>query len=59
MEQKANIPSVQVAVRELAGHIQDVRNGARNSVTRQNETSMNCRPELMEWQSSSKQPEVV
>ena len=39
MEQKANIPSVQAAVRELAEHIQDVRNGVRNSVTRQNELS--------------------
>ena len=39
MEQKANILSVQAAVRELAEHIQDVRNGVRNSVARQNELS--------------------
>ena len=39
MEQKANIPSVEAAVRTLAGHIQEVRNGVQNTVTRQNDLS--------------------
>ena len=39
MDQKANIPSVEAAVRALAEHVQEVRNGVQNTVTRQNELS--------------------
>ena len=35
IEQKANIPSVEAAVRELAHHTQEVRNGVQRTVTRQ------------------------
>ena len=40
VDQKANIPSVEAAVRALAGHVQEVRNGVQNTVTRQNELSV-------------------
>ena len=39
VEQKANIPSVEAAVRELAHHTQEVRNGVQRTVTRQTEFS--------------------
>ena len=39
VEQKANIPSVEAAVRELAQHTQEVRNGVQRTVTRQTELS--------------------
>ena len=39
VEQKANIPSVEAAVRELAHHTQEVRNGVQRTVTRQTELS--------------------
>ena len=39
VDQKANIPSVEAAVRELAHHTQEVRNGAQRTVTRQTELS--------------------
>ena len=39
VEQKANIPSVEAAVRELAQHTQEVRNGVQRTVTRQTEVS--------------------
>ena len=38
--QKANIPSVEAAVRALAGHVQEVRNGVQSTVTRQSELSV-------------------
>ena len=40
VDQKANIPSVEAAVRALAGHVQEVRNGVQNTVTRQSELSV-------------------
>ena len=39
VDQKANIPSVEAAVRELAHHTQEVRNGVQRTVTRQTELS--------------------
>ena len=39
VEQKANIPSVEAAVRTLAGHIQEVRNGVQNTMSRQSDLS--------------------
>ena len=39
VDQKANIPSVEAAVRELAQHTQEVRNGVQRTVTRQTELS--------------------
>ena len=39
VEQKANIPSVEAAVRELAQHTQEVRSGVQRTVTRQTELS--------------------
>ena len=39
MDQKANIPSVEAAVRTLAGHIQEVRNGIQSAVNRQTDRS--------------------
>ena len=39
VEQKANIPSVEAAVRGLAHHTQEVRNGVQRTVTRQTELS--------------------
>ena len=37
VDQKANIPSAEAAVRELAHHTQEVRNGVQRTVTRQTE----------------------
>ena len=37
--QKANIPSVEAAVRTLAGHIQEVRSGVQSTVNRQTDLS--------------------
>ena len=39
VDQKANIPSVEAAVRALAGHIQEVRNGVQSTVNRQTDLS--------------------
>ena len=39
VEQKANIPSVEAAVRELAQHTEEVRNGVQRTVTRQTDLS--------------------
>ena len=40
VDQKANIPSVEAAVRALAGHVQEVRSGVQDTVTRQSELSV-------------------
>ena len=56
VEQKANIPSVEAAVRALAGHIQEVRNGVQNTVTRQNDLSTRIDRDV---RTTPKQPETV
>ena len=59
VEQKANIPSMQAAVRELAEHIQDVRNGVRNSVARQNELSAKIDGMAKQLQAARRRMEMV
>ena len=59
LEQKASIANVQAAAHELAEYIQDVRNGLRDSVTRQNALSAKIDGMTEQLQAARRHVELV